>query len=195
MYSLVLMMALSNGTAAPGLNDLKSPPEAIPFANHAHQLNRGRRFGCHGCFGGCHGCFGGCHGCFGGGMAYAPGGMGYASGGYATYYGGTPIYGGTPSYGYEAPYSGGMPYAAPMQGATGYYGGEGMIYDQDRRYEGRPRGGAYRSTEEDRQGIDMDRESPRDRGRGTGGADRGTPDTRTPTRQEGRGTAPATILV
>ncbi len=65
MYSIVLMMALSDGAALPGAKPVEFAP--VKRAG-AQEHNRGGRgcWGCRGCWGGCHGCWGGCWGCYGG---------------------------------------------------------------------------------------------------------------------------------
>src|SRR5579884_2698081 len=113
MYSLVLMMAMSHGAAAPGWQSGEVDLRGTNFIHAtAHEHYRGRR--CHGCcgggYGGCCGGGGGCgggEGCCGGG--YAMGGYGGGYGGYATTYSmpygsyaGMPGYGGY-SAGYYAP--------------------------------------------------------------------------------------------
>jgi len=79
MYTLVLMMALNNGTAAganPEYAETNVPAKAPLYDSRAYF---GRRGGCNGCNGGCYGgCRGGWGGCSGG---YARGGYG-CSGGY-----------------------------------------------------------------------------------------------------------------
>src|SRR4051794_21109501 len=66
MYSIVLMMPLSNGAAAPSL-DATAPDTGVTYGNHSHQLYRHKRGGgCCGCSGGGHGgCYGGGYGCHG----------------------------------------------------------------------------------------------------------------------------------
>ncbi len=67
MYSLVLVMALSDGAALPSA--VPQNPVAVKRVG-TQELNRGRRHGCCGCCGGCWGCYGGCYGgyygCYGG---------------------------------------------------------------------------------------------------------------------------------
>ena len=68
MYSIVLMMALSNGAATPSYQHVAASKDS-----HSHQLYRGRR---------CHGCSGGCTGgpsCTTGGSSLAKGGRVVAS--------------------------------------------------------------------------------------------------------------------
>jgi uncharacterized protein (TIGR03000 family) len=132
MYSLVLMMALGNGAAAPSAPTL---PDRIDtkstFGDHGHRLNRGCHgcrgcWGCCGCYGGCHGCWGGyscggcwggygCCGCYGGGCY---GGC-YGGGCYGGCYGGYGCYGGC--YGGSGCYGG-------CYGGSGCYGGYGVVY-------------------------------------------------------------------
>jgi uncharacterized protein (TIGR03000 family) len=101
MYSLVLMMALSDGAALPSAQ----PVEVVPTKRAgAQELGRGCRGcrGCWGCYGGCWGCYGGCWGCYGGwggnvvyrSHYYAP------VAGYQSYY---------PTTGYQSFYGGGQP--------------------------------------------------------------------------------------
>jgi uncharacterized protein (TIGR03000 family) len=131
MYSLVLMMAMSQGAATPawqnGAADLRGTNFIHATANEHYRGRRGcgccgggygccgGGYGCCGggwgggygcCGGGCGGSYGCCGGCWGGG--YAMGGYGY--GGYASYampygygsYAGMPAYGGYVS-GYATP--------------------------------------------------------------------------------------------
>jgi hypothetical protein len=127
MYSLVLMMALGNGSAVPGFDEgLRAEP--APYAQHGHQLNRhchgGRRERrCHGrCSGG--GCWGG-GGCSGSSYGCSGGHYG-AYGGYSPYMGS--YYGGSYS---NSPYGQGY-YTAPMPRESGYYGEE----RREERFEG-----------------------------------------------------------
>jgi uncharacterized protein (TIGR03000 family) len=104
MYSLVLMVAMSQGAATPAWEIDHPRPGNTNFIHaEAHQHNRHGCHGCHGCYGGCYGCYGGCYGCYGGCYGcyggcyggyggryyggYAP--MGYVSSGYYSpgYYG------------------------------------------------------------------------------------------------------------
>jgi uncharacterized protein (TIGR03000 family) len=129
MYSLVLMMAMSNGAAAaPGWQGGEVDSRGTNFihaAAHEHY-----RHGCHGCRGGCYGgcygggwsgcCGGGCYGgCYGRGWGGCYGGGGYG-GGYAAPYGGAPYVGGAPM-GVGAPPGAGAP---PAIGAPPARGGE-----------------------------------------------------------------------
>jgi uncharacterized protein (TIGR03000 family) len=91
MYTIVLMMALNNGTAAganPEYAETNAPAKAPLYDSRAYF---GRRGGCNGggCYGGgyggCRGGYGGGYGGCSGGYAYG-GGYGGCSGGYA--YGG-----------------------------------------------------------------------------------------------------------
>jgi uncharacterized protein (TIGR03000 family) len=94
MYSMVLMAALTTGTATP----------ACHWSCH----------GCHGCYGGCHGChgcygggcYGGCSGCYGGCSGCYGGCYGCYGGGYGCHgcYGGTGCYGCAGCYGYAPAY-------------------------------------------------------------------------------------------
>ena len=104
MYGVLLMMALGNGAAAPGVDETMDRPEATPYASHGQQLyrhRRGRRGGCCNdscCYGGgygacgntcgtCGGCgsygaYGGSYGACDCGGGYAPYGRGYYGGFY-----------------------------------------------------------------------------------------------------------------
>jgi uncharacterized protein (TIGR03000 family) len=136
MYSMVLVMALSNGAQVPAWDAAKEHPGQV-----SHELYRHRRGGCSGggCYGGGYGgCwgggYGGCHGggywgggCSGGG--YASGGCwgshsygGYWGGGYGTGYGGMGYYSSySPYQGYPM-YYGGMAYPGGGYYDTGVYG-------------------------------------------------------------------------
>jgi uncharacterized protein (TIGR03000 family) len=88
MYSLVLMVAMSQGAATPAWETDHPRPGNTNFIHaEAHQHYRGRG-GCHGCYG----CYGGCYGCGGGYGGYYYGSyspMGYVFWGYYSpgYYG------------------------------------------------------------------------------------------------------------
>src|SRR5262245_28947251 len=108
MYSIVLMMAMTNGSAAPEWQDADGLKPGYSTTALSHREYRGRRGcnggggcwggggwgGCHGGgWGGCHGGggWGGCHGgggCWGGGYAGCSGGGGGCYGGRMAYYGG-----------------------------------------------------------------------------------------------------------
>jgi uncharacterized protein (TIGR03000 family) len=177
MYSLVLMMALGNGAAAPSFDNEGIRPEATPLANHEHRQDRGRRCHgggrrCHGCDGG-GGCWGGGGGCWGGGYGGCWGG-GCHGGGYGSYGGG--YYGGY----YGTPYVfGNRGYWGDSMYGSGYYGGANMYY-------GAPYGSNYYYGEQPN--APMPRESGYDRDRFGTGTDRGiqdrgtTPDLGTPSR-------------
>ena len=125
MYSLVLMMAMSNGAAAaPGWQGGEVDSRGTNFIHataheHArHGCRGGGGWSCCGCYGG--GYYGGCYGrgwggCYGGGYGGCWGGC--YGGGYAAPYGGAPYVGGAPM-GVGAPAGAGAPPAigAPPAG-------------------------------------------------------------------------------
>jgi uncharacterized protein (TIGR03000 family) len=133
MYSLVLMMALSNGAATPTWHDGEDHHSVSHYGDNIQRQYRNGGWGCGGgCYGG--GCYGG--GCCGGGC-YGGGcyGGGCYGGGYMRGYGGRYMGG----YGYATPgmYSGGYAYGSTYNG----YG------SPRRRLFGRSSGGyAYGST-------------------------------------------------
>jgi uncharacterized protein (TIGR03000 family) len=156
MYSLVLMMAMSNGAAAaPGWQGGEVDSRGTNFIHataHEHA-----RHGCHGCrgggYGGCYGggcygggCYGGgysCCGCCGGGGwggCYGGGYGGCYGGGYGGCYGGG--YGGCYGGGYGGCYGGGCGggYAAASYSMP--YASYGMPYGS---YAGMPAYGGYSS--------------------------------------------------
>jgi uncharacterized protein (TIGR03000 family) len=136
MFSLVLMVAMSQGTAAPAWETAHAGPVNTNFIHaEAHQHYRGRG-GCGGCYGGCYGgygcygggygCRGGGYGCYGGGYGCRGGCYGGCGGGYGGCYGGYGCCGGGYGgyYGSSAPmgyvssgYYGSVPVSSP-----GYYG-------------------------------------------------------------------------
>jgi uncharacterized protein (TIGR03000 family) len=147
MYSIVLMMSLTQGTA--DWNDAMVENESPLKAST--ELNRGfRRRGCCGCSGGySYGGYGGCYGGYGGYGGYGcAGGYGGAWGGRAGVYGGGMYYGAT-SYpgswaGYNQPYITGYGEGYRPSGAQGQqYGTErrdlpGRSEDATERREGQP---------------------------------------------------------
>lgn len=214
MYSIVLMMALGGGSAAPGYHDSMEAPAGAPYTEHGHRLYRHRRGGGNGCNGG--GCWGGrgwgggCNGgggcwggrswgggCMGGGGCWGGGGcMGGGcmggrgcTGGYAAYYGTMPYSNGSPYYG-GMPYGPGpsygtTPYRLPMPGAAGYEG--------DRRFERSGDQGLYGPTRTLREGERGSTGTDRvPTGTDQGPSGRGQGGTPPP---QGRGPAPATIIV
>jgi len=62
MYSIVLMMALGNGSALPAAADVP-PGKTYRYGNHL--AAQAAKHGCKGCCGGCYGCYGCCGGCYG----------------------------------------------------------------------------------------------------------------------------------
>jgi len=126
MYSIVLMMALSNSAATPSYQDVLASPEST---RQSHQVYRGRR-GCCGCSGG----YSGCSGCSGGGYGgcYGGGGYGCSGGGYGGGYGGCSGGGYGGGYGCHGGYGGGY------GGCSGGYssGYSGMSYGSG--YQGLP---------------------------------------------------------
>ena len=114
MYSMVLMAALTTGSATPA------------FGHHWHGCCGcwGGGYGCHGCCGcwggyGCHGCWGGwghgCHGCWGGWGHGCHGGWGYGCHGCCGCWGGYDCHGCCGGWGYAC------------HGCCGGYGGE-VVY-------------------------------------------------------------------
>jgi len=108
MYSLVLMLALSDSASVPAVSPVSGLTNPGPSA---HQLNRGCRGcwgchgcrgcrGCHGCYGGCYGSWGGCHGCWGGCYGGWYGGMSHGCCG-GIVYGGVALPPGPPPGGME----------------------------------------------------------------------------------------------
>jgi uncharacterized protein (TIGR03000 family) len=123
MYSLVLMVAMSQGAATPAWETDHAAPANTNFLHaEAHQHYRGRG-GCHGCYGGCYGGYGGCYGGYGG--CYGGWGGGYGGcyggygcrGGYGGYYGSYAPTGYVSSGYYSPGYYGNGPAYSP-----GYYG-------------------------------------------------------------------------
>jgi len=160
MYSVVLVMALSNGAPAPVWQDPGDKSPVATYADHGTREYRGRRRGGGGCCGCCGGYGGGCYGgggCWGGGGCYGGGGWGYRSG----YYGGGGTYG--RSYYGDGVYHQGGTMMMPMEGGN-YYGGAEDAY---RGTTGRERGTSDRGTS-DRGSTGGDR--------GTTGRERGTSD-------------------
>jgi uncharacterized protein (TIGR03000 family) len=187
MYSLVLMMAMSQGAAVPSFDGAVGAPEKTAYADHGHRLYRGRR-GCHGCSGGCSGggwgCSGGGWGCHGGGWGCYGGGGG-CHGGYGCHGGGGGCHGGYGSYGSYGGYGvntggyyGGMPY----YGEGSYYSGP-IYYGEGNRYGGT----AYPMPGTTTQGSYPD-ERGTNRGTGTSG-------TTNRSSQYGSLTAPAQLIV
>jgi len=138
MYSMVLMMALSNGAAVPSV-DASGYALAPRVGNHlpSEQLNRHGCKGCKGC-GGCYGCYGGwsCGGCYGGWNCGGCYGGWSCGGGYGGCYGGHVIYS-SGGYGHHA-------YAPSYGYSSGYFQPTDMQYApadasdrQDRRDQGR----------------------------------------------------------
>jgi uncharacterized protein (TIGR03000 family) len=199
MYSLVLMMALSNGAATPALHEGVDQPRVSHYGQNDHRQYRRR---CHGCCGGggsCHGCCGGwrggccgggccggysggCHGCYGGGYGCSGG----CSGGYMSGYGGGSMMGGYGSTGFYGDTYAGYTYPGTYGGyMSGYGNGNymgGYVYPQTGAYmgDGYYQGGTTiqgTTTDTERPATGTDR---RDRERGLDrspqGPDRGTPD-------------------
>jgi len=122
MYSLVLMMALSNSAATPSYQDVLDSPNSARAGAQSHQLYKGRR-GCCGCHGGgssCGGCYGGGYGCSGGGYG---GGYGCSGGGYGGCHGGYGGGYGCSGGGYGGGYGGGCHGGGYGMGCSGGYGG------------------------------------------------------------------------
>lgn len=133
MFSVVLMTAVTAGSAA--------PDNWFSHRGHGHGYNGGCYcngcFGCNGCNGCngygymavhgnfCSGCWGGC-GCSGWGWSghggYGPGGLGYSGcygctgcyGGYSSLYGGPPYWAPMGCYGCYGAYAGWACYGAPL---------------------------------------------------------------------------------
>jgi uncharacterized protein (TIGR03000 family) len=132
MYSLVLVMAMSHGAAAPGWQSGEVDLRGTNFIHaSAHQHYRGCHgcHGCHGCCGGCYGggcCGGGCYGggCYGGGWGCCGGGYGgcYGGGRYGGGCYGGGCYGGGYAYGGYGGGYGGYTYSMPYGGYSGYAG-------------------------------------------------------------------------
>lgn len=193
MYSMVLMVALSNGAAVPAWQETDALPALRTYGDHGHREYRGRRHGCHG---GGHSCGGGgssCCGCGGGGY----GGGGYGGGGYSCCgcwgggYGGGG-WGGGCWGGYSMGYGGG--------GYPGGYGG-GSMSGSHRSHYGEYDGGylmpgtggydnnAPRGTDrrEDRRDNRNERRGTPSKGDRSGGAGESG--------EETRANAPATLVV
>jgi uncharacterized protein (TIGR03000 family) len=88
MYSVVLMMALSQADAGPAQYEAANRPKfgnqiELTHVKNRHRRNGGCCGGCYGCYGGCWGsCYGGCYGCWGscyGGACYGVYTSGYAN--------------------------------------------------------------------------------------------------------------------
>ncbi len=125
MYSLVLMMALSNGAATPALHDGDDHRSVSHYGQNDHRQYRHRRGRC-GCCGGGGGCYGG-GGCSGGGWGGGCHGGGWGGGCHGGYAGGYGCTGG----GYAGGCTGG--YAGGWGGGYGYamssgYGGMSSGY-------------------------------------------------------------------
>jgi len=202
MYSMVLMMALSNGATAVSLDPESGYAASARFGNQlpGAQLDRkgcngckgghgchGKK-GCNGCYGGCYGCYGGyaysCHGgysygCYGGGMSYGCSGYSHGCyGGHASYGcgGGHVIYSGGHGHAYSGVY--GSDGYAVMPDGSGYT--SGYFQPSDMQYAP----GEIQNPASDRSRRDQNR---RDQNRDA-----------KPTRdedQESAGPAPATITV
>ncbi len=78
MYSLVLMAALTAGSATPDCHRCGCWGGGYGYGCCGCYGGWGGCYGCWGCFGGCFGCFGGCYGCWGGYGGYGYGGVGMA---------------------------------------------------------------------------------------------------------------------
>lgn len=194
MYSLVLVMAMSHGAAAPGWQSGEVDLRGTNFIHAtAHQHYRGRR-GC-GCGGGCYGggCYGG-YGCCGGGYG---GGWGCCGGGYGGGYG---CCGG----GYGGCYGGGYAWG----GSRGGYGGYAS-YAMPYGYGGYATGPAYGGYQSGYftpgmtgpgSGVPVNQGTPGPEGVSPpGGTNRGTDRERGGTsdenRRESMAPAPATLIV
>jgi uncharacterized protein (TIGR03000 family) len=202
MYSIVLMVAMSHGAAAPGWQSGEVDLRGTNFIHAtAHQHYRHGCHGCHGCYGG--GCYGGgCYGggCYGGGCyggCYGGGcwGGGCYGGyrGYGCYGGGCwggGCYGGYAYGGYGGGYGGYASYAMPYGGYAGMpaYGG----YTSGYYNPGMP-GAAAPVTTPSGPGV-----APVDQGgRGAEGdrGRRGTGEEGTSKDRESLGPMPATLIV
>ncbi len=210
MYSLVLMMALGNGSAAPAFDGIVDRPDTQAYANHSHNLYRHKRHGCCGggcsgrCHGGCHGGYSSCCGCWGGGYGCHGGYASYGChGGYASYgctggyYGGSGCTGGHygASYGgYGVMSTGGyyseMPLGTTYQG--GIYGGstytlpmpsEGY-YEERRSTDDRSHDANKKSNTDTNRNRDQNRDQNRDRSKEGRSGD-----------EQARAESPATIVV
>jgi len=136
MYSIVLMMALSNSAVTPTYTGAATADESR-YGNHGHQVYRHRKHGCcGGCSGGCHG---GGHGCSGYGGGYGCSGYG---GGYGGGYGCSGSMGWGGGYGcsggHTAGYSGG--YGCSGGHMAGYSSGYSGMYGYNSYYQGAPYG-------------------------------------------------------
>lgn len=93
MYSMVLMAALTTGTAMPDCHRCGCYGGGWGGCYGCYGGCYGGGYGCWGCGGGCFGCFGGCYGgCYGGWGGYASWGGGYGYGGAGMGYGGGGVY-------------------------------------------------------------------------------------------------------